>query len=353
MSLSDSKIRKLKPSSRPVKLSDSNGLYLLVNPGGSRIWYLKYRFNGKESRVSLGAYPLVSLAEARQQRDGIRKLLAQNINPAQQRMAEKTACSPEKCFKAVALAWHKTNKKWSADYAARILASMENHIFPAIGHLPVATLKTQDFMALLRVFEDKGFLEVASRTRQQLSNIMRYAVQQGLTESNPSQHLDGVVASPVKNHYPALPLERLPELLDRIGDYRQGRELTRLAVVLTLHLFIRSSELRFARWSEIDFRHKIWSIPATREAIDKVRFSGRGAKMRSPHIVPLSRQAIAILKHIHELSGHLDLVFPGDHNPYMPMSENTTNLALRLMGFGMKATVCRHGLRAVAYGGIV
>lgn len=348
MSLNDSKIRKLKPSSRPVKLSDSHGLYLLVNPGGSRIWYLKYRFNGKESRVSLGAYPLVSLAEARQQRDGIRKLLAQNINPAQQRMAEKAACTPEKCFKAVALAWHKTNKKWSADYAARILASMENHIFPAIGHLPVTTLKTQDFTALLRVIEDKGFLEVASRTRQQLSNIMRYAVQQGLTESNPAQHLDGVVASPVKNHYPALPLERLPELLGRIGDYQQGRELTRLAVVLTLHLFIRSSELRFARWSEIDFRHKIWTIPATREAIDKVRFSGRGAKMRTPHIVPLSRQAIAILKQIQELSGHLDLVFPGDHNPYKPMSENTTNRALRLMGYDTKTDVCGHGLRAMA-----
>ena len=348
MSLNDSKIRKLKPSSRPVKLSDSHGLYLLVNPGGSRIWYLKYRFNGKESRVSLGAYPHVSLAEARQQRDGIRKLLAQNINPAQQRMTEKAAASPEKCFEAVAVAWHKTNKKWSADYAERILASMKNHIFPAIGHLPVTLLKTQHFTALLKVIEDKGFLEVASRTRQQLSNIMRYAVQQGLTDSNPAQHLEGVTASPVKNHYPALPLERLPELLDRIGDYRQGRELTRLAVVLTLHLFIRSSELRFARWSEIDFRHKIWTIPATREAIDKVRFSGRGAKMRTPHIVPLSRQAIAILKQIQELSGHLDLVFPGDHNPYKPMSENTTNRALRLMGYDTKTEICGHGLRAMA-----
>lgn len=125
----------------------------------------------------------------------------------------------------------------------------------------------------------------------------------------------------------------MSELLGRIGDYQQGRELTRLAEVLTLHLFIRSSELRFARWSEIDFRHKIWTIPATREAIDKVRFSGRGAKMRTPHIVPLSRQAIALLKQIQELSGHLDLVFPGDHNPYKPMSENTTNRALRLMGY--------------------
>ncbi|MGK3496174.1 tyrosine-type recombinase/integrase [Citrobacter youngae] len=348
MSLNDSKIRNLKLSSRPVKLSDSHGLYLLVNPGGSRIWYLKYRFGGKESRVSLGAYPLISLSEARQKRDDIRKLLAQNINPAQQRMADKAAASPEKCFKAVALAWHKTNKKWSADYATRILASMENHIFPAIGHLPVTTLKTQHFTALLRVIEDKGFLEVASRTRQQLCNIMRYAVQQGLTENNPAQHLEGVTAPPVKNHYPALPPERLPELFERIGDYQQGRQLTRLAVVLTLHLFIRSSELRFARWSEIDFRHKIWTIPATRKAIDKVRFSGRGAKMRTPHIVPLSRQAIAILKQIQEISGHLDLVFPGDHNPYKPMSENTVNRALRLMGYDTKTDVCGHGFRAMA-----
>ncbi|EHR1568151.1 integrase, partial [Salmonella enterica] len=137
-------------------------------------------------RIALGAYPQVSLSDARQQRDGIRKLLAQNINLAQQRMADKAAASPEKCFKAVALAWHKTNKKWSADYATRILASMENHIFPAIGHLPVTTLKTQHFTALLRVIEDKGFLEVVSQTRQQLCNIMRYAVQQGLTENNPA-----------------------------------------------------------------------------------------------------------------------------------------------------------------------
>lgn len=353
MSLNDSKIRNLKHSSKPIKLSDSHGLYLLVNPGGSRIWYLKYRFNGKESRVSLGAYPLVSLAEARQQRDSVRKLLVQNINPAQQRMAEKAATSPEKHFKTVALAWHKTNKKWSADYATRILASMENHIFPTIGHLPVTTLKTQHFTALLKVIEEKGFLEVASRTRQQLCNIMRYAIQQGLIDNNPALHLEGVTAPPVKNHYPALPQERIPELLERVGDYQQGRQLTRLAVVLTLHLFIRSSELRFASWSEIDFRNKIWTIPATRETIEKVRFSGRGAKMRTPHIVPLSRQAIAILKQIQEISGHLELVFPGDHNPHKPMSENTINRSLRLMGYDTKKDVCGHGFRAMACSALV
>lgn len=192
---------------------------------------------------------------------------------------------------------------------------MKNHIFPTIGHLPVTLLKTQHFTALLRVIEDKGFLEVASRTRQQICNIMRYAVQQGLAENNPALHLEGVTAPPVKNHYPALPLEQLPELFERIGYYQQGRQLTRLAVVLTLHLFIRSSELRFARWSEIDFKHEIWTIAATREAIDKVRFSGRGSKMRTPHIVSLSRQVISILKQIQKISGHLERAFPGERNP--------------------------------------
>ena len=353
MSLNDTKIRNLKPSAKPFKISDSHGLYLLVNPGGSRLWYLKYRINRKESRLGLGAYPDVSLANARQQRDGIRKLLAQNINPAQQRSAERTTSTPEKTFKHVALEWHNSNRTWSENHASRLLASMNNHIFPVIGHLPVAELKPRHFIDLLKSIEKKGLLEVAARTRQHMCNIMRHAVHQELIEHNPAANLEGIIAPPVKRHYPALQLERLPELLTRIEDYKQGRELTRLAVSLTLHLFIRSSELRFARWSEIDFRHKIWTIPATREAIDKVRFSGRGAKMRTPHIVPLSRQAIALLKQIQELSGHLDLVFPGDHNPYKPMSENTTNRALRLMGYDTKTEICGHGLRAMACSALV
>ncbi|MEB2416693.1 tyrosine-type recombinase/integrase [Citrobacter sp. R-1.5.2] len=348
MSLNDTKIRSFKPSDKPFKISDSHGLYLLINPGGSRLWYLKYRINGKESRLGLGAYPHVSLSGARQQRDGIRKLLAQNINPAQQRIAERAARSPEKVFETVALGWHKNNKKWSQNTADRLLASMRNHIFPVIGHLPVTELKPRHFIDLLKDIEAKGLLEVASRTRQHLCNVMRYAVHQGLIENNPAANLDGVTAPPVTRHYPALPLERLPELLERIDDYQQGRELTRLAVLLTLHLFIRSSELRFARWSEIDFRNRIWTIPATREALPGVRYSGRGAKMRTPHIVPLSRQAIAILEQIKAISGHQELVFPGDHNPYKPMCENTVNKALRLMGYSTKNDICGHGFRTMA-----
>lgn len=348
MSLNDSKIRNLKPSAKPFKVSDSHGLYLLIKPGGSRHWYLKYRISGKESRIALGAYPAVSLSDARQQREGIRKMLALNINPAKQRAAERIAGTPEKVFKTVALSWHKSNRKWSQNTADRLLASMNNHIFPIIGHLSVSELKPRNFIDLLKGIEEKGLLEVASRTRQHLCSIMRHAVHQGLIDTNPAANLDGVTAPPVRRHYPALPLERLPELIERIEGYHQGRELTRLAVMLTLHLFIRSSELRFARWNEIDFRNRIWTIPATRETITGVRYSGRGAKMRTPHIVPLSRQAICILKQIKEISGHLEIVFPGDHSPYKPMCENTVNKALQLMGYDTKVDVCGHGFRAMA-----
>ncbi len=225
----------------------------------------------------MGAYPDASLADARQQRDGIRKLLVQNINPAQQRIAKRVARSQDKSFQSVALSWHKSNRIWSENHASRLLASLHNHIFPVIGHMPVAELKPRHFIALLKGIEQKGLLEVAARTRQHMCNIMRHAVHQELIENNPAANLEGIITPPVKRHYPALPLERLPELLIRIKDYQQGRELTRLAVSLTLHLFIRSSELRFARWSEIDIRNKIWTIPATREAIPGVRYSRVGS----------------------------------------------------------------------------
>ena len=348
MSLTDAKIRTLKPSDKPFKVSDSHGLYLLVKPGGSRHWYLKYRINGKESRIALGAYPAVSLSDARQQREGVRKMLALNINPVQQRAAERGSRTPDKVFKNVALAWHKSNRKWSQNTADRLLASMNNHIFPVIGNLPVSELKPRHFIDLLKGIEEKGLLEVASRTRQHLSNIIRHAVHQELIDTNPAANLGGVTTPPVRRHYPALPLERLPELLERIGAYHQGRELTRLAVLLMLHVFIRSSELRFARWSEIDFTNRVWTIPATREPIIGVRYSGRGAKMRMPHIVPLSEQSIAILKQIKDITGNNELIFPGDHNPYKPMCENTVNKALRVMGYDTKKDICGHGFRAMA-----
>ena len=275
-------------------------------------------------------------------------MLALNINPVQQRAAERGSRTPEKVFKNLALAWHKSNRKWSQNTADRLLASLNNHIFPVIGNLPVSELKPRHFIDLLKGIEEKGLLEVASRTRQHLSNIMRHAVPQELIDTNPAANLGGVTTPPVRRHYPALPLERLPELLERIGAYHQGRELTRHAVLLMLHVFIRSSELRFARWSEIDFTNRVWTIPATREPIIGVRYSGRGAKMRMPHIVPLSEQSIAILKQIKDITGNNELIFPGDHNPYKPMCENTVNKALRVMGYDTKKDICGHGFRAMA-----
>ncbi|HCX3986281.1 TPA: tyrosine-type recombinase/integrase [Escherichia coli] len=348
MSLTDAKIRTLKPSDKPFKVSDSHSLYLRVKPGGSRHWYLKYRISGKESRIALGAYPAISLSDARQQREGIRKMLALNINPVQQRAAVRGSRTPEKVFKNVALAWHKSNRKWSQNTADRLLASLNNHIFPVIGNLPVSELKPRHFIDLQKGIEEKGLLEVASRTRQHLNNIIRHAVHQELIDTNPAANLGGVTTPPVRRHYPALPLERLPELLERIGAYHQGRELTRHAVLLMLHVFIRSSELRFARWSEIDFTNRVWTIPATREPIIGVHYSGRGAKMRMPHIVPLSEQSIAILKQIKDITGNNELIFPGDHNPYKPMCENTVNKALRVMGYDTKKDICGHGFRAMA-----
>lgn len=277
-------------------------------------------------------------------------MLALNINPVQQRAAVRGSRTPEKVFKNVALAWHKSNRKWSQNTADRLLASLNNHIFPVIGNLPVSELKPRHFIDLQKGIEEKGLLEVASRTRQHLSNIIRHAVHQELIDTNPAANLGGVTTPPVRRHYPALPLERLPELLERIGAYHQGRELTRHAVLLMLHVFIRSSELRFARWSEIDFTNRVWTIPATREPIIGVHYSGRGAKMRMPHIVPLSEQSIAILKQIKDITGNNELIFPGDHNPYKPMCENTVNKALRVMGYDTKKKkdICGHGFRAMA-----
>ncbi|ECF3000916.1 integrase, partial [Salmonella enterica subsp. enterica serovar Stanleyville] len=182
--------------------------------------------------------------------------------------------------------------------------------------------------------------------------IMRYAVQESLIASNPANDLTGAIAPPPKNHYPALPLEKMPELLERLEGY-SGRLLTRLAVQLNLLIFIRSSELRFARWTEIDLDGAMWTIPAEREPIPDVRYSERGAKMKTPHLVPLSKQAVTVLKQLKLLSGNSELLFPGDHDPRKPMSENTINKALRVMGYDTKVDVCGHGFRTMACSALI
>lgn len=352
MALTDIKVRTSKPEEKQYKLTDGNGMHLLVHPNGSKYWRLQYRFGGKQKMLALGVYPDVSLADARARRDEARKQIANGIDPSDKKKTDKVEQNEARTFEEVAIEWHATNKKWSAEHSKRVLKSLEDNLFPAIGKRNIAELKTRDLLAPIKVVEQSGRLEVASRLQQRSTAIMRYAVQSGLIDYNPAQEMAGAVASSNRQHRPALELKRTPELLQRIDSYT-GRPLTRLAVELTLLIFIRSSELRFARWSEIDFETAMWTIPPEREPIEGVKHSHRGSKMRTPHLVPLSLQALSILKQIQKFSGSHDLIFIGDHDPRKPMSENTVNKSLRVMGYDTKVEVCGHGFRTMACSSLI
>ncbi|EMY0058191.1 integrase arm-type DNA-binding domain-containing protein [Providencia rettgeri] len=353
MALTDAKVRAAKPLDKSYKLTDGDGMHLMVHTNGSKYWRLQYRFGGKQKMLALGIYPEISLAEARKKRDTARKLIANGFDPSEKRKEVKEEQQKEfNTFEKVARDWHATNKKWSEGHSHRVLKSLEDNIFAAIGKRNIAELKTRDLLEPIKAVEMSGRLEVAARLQQRVTAIMRHAVQSGLIDYNPAQDMAGAVATGKRVHRAALELKRLPEFLQRIDDYK-GRSLTKLAVKLTLLVFIRSSELRFARWDEIDFENAMWTIPAEREAIEGVKYSHRGSKMRTPHLVPLSRQAIEILKQIYQFSGNHRLIFIGDHNPRKPMSENTVNNALRVMGYDTKTEVCGHGFRTMACSSLI
>ncbi|HCM5084296.1 TPA: integrase arm-type DNA-binding domain-containing protein [Klebsiella aerogenes] len=353
MALSDVKVRSAKPEAKAYKLTDGDGLVLLVHPNGSKYWRLRYRFGGKEKMLALGKYPEVSLADARARRDEARKLLANGVDPSENKKAVKVEQEQEAItFEVVAREWHTSNQKWSASHSARVLKSLEDNLFTAIGNQNIAELKTRDLLIPIKAVEMSGRLEVAARLQQRTTAIMRFAVQSGLIDYNPAQEMAGAVASGNRQHRPALELKRIPELLQKVDNYT-GRPLTRWATELTLLIFIRSSALRFARWSEIDFETSMWTIPPEREPIPGVKHSHRGSKMRTPHLVPLSKQALAILKQIKQFCGEQGLIFIGDHDPRKPMSENTVNKALRVMGYDTKVEVCGHGFRTMACSSLI
>ena len=254
MAITDVAARTAKPREKEYKLTDSHGLCLLVKPTGSKRWYLKYRFEGKESRVALGAYPLVSLAKAREKRDEIRLLLAEGISPnAKEEEVREQEQATLNTFEKVAKDWHSNNKRWSSGHAERVWRDLERNILPTIGARNIADLSTRDLLLPLREVEMSGRLDVASRLQQRITGIMRYAVQSGLIDRNPAQDLAGAITSRKATHRPALLLEKLPDFLQKI-ECHKGRLLTRLALQLCLNVFIRSSELRFARWKEIDLK---------------------------------------------------------------------------------------------------
>ena len=346
--LTDSKIRSAKNLEKSYKLTDALGLYLTISTHGAKRWYFRYTFERKENRLALGAYPLVSLAAAREKRDAARKLLASGVCPSLSRKAEKSSVDESRTFRYIATDWHSSSRKlWSDTHADKILTCLRRYVFPAIGAMDIAQIETRHLAQLVKTIDDKGVHDVAGRVRQHLTKIMRHAVQQGVIKYNPAYDLDGVVTPVVTQHHPALPLKRLPELLVKIDGY-QGRMLTRLALELNLHVFLRASELRLARWDEFNLKVHIWTVPPQREAVNGVRFSERGAKMRDEHLVPLSQQAVALLEQIRAISGESVFVFPGAHTLNKPMSENTINKALRVIGYDTKTEVCGHGFRTMA-----
>ncbi|EOU8626743.1 TPA: integrase arm-type DNA-binding domain-containing protein [Escherichia coli] len=353
MALTDTKVRSAKPEEKEYSLVDGDGMSLLVKPGGSKYWRFRFRFGGKQHLMAFGVYPDVSLADARKKREEARKLVAAGIDPREHKRAVKEEQAKEIItFEKVAREWHASNQKWSASHSARVLKSLEDNLFAAIGKRNIADLKTRDLLVPIKAVESSGRLEVAARLQQHTTAIIRFAVQSGLIDYNPAQEIAGAVATAKRQHRAALELNRIPELLQRIYHY-SGRPLTRLAVELTLLVFIRSSELRFARWSEVDFDTAMWTIPGEREPLEGVKHSQRGSKMRTPHLVPLSRQALTILEKIKSMSGNRELIFVGDHDPRKPMSENTLNKALRVMGYDTKTEVCGHGFRTMACSSLI
>lgn len=293
------------------------------------------------------------LAQARRMREEAQLLLISGIDPSAHRKAERLAITPEHTFESVAREWVTSNVNWSAEHKKRVLRYFELYVFPTNGSCDITKMKVKDLLVPIKEVEKAGKLDVASRLQQRTACVMRYAVQNGIIDHNPASDLTGAVSTPKVRHHPALDLNLSPDFLERVDDFK-GRKLTQLAVKLALLLFIRSSELRFARWDEIDLHNAMWTIPAEREPIPGVKYSARGAKMRSPHLVPLSHQAIELLREVRQhCRPGTELVFPGDHNYRKPMSENTINKALRVMGYDTQKDVCGHGFRTMACSALV
>jgi len=335
--LSELKIRTAKPKDKPYKLSDVDGLFLLVTEKGGKWWRFKYRFEGKEKLLSLGTYPEISLADARQRRDEARRQIAHGIDPGVLRKAKKQAETEEtETFEVIAREWHtKFTPTWTSGHATTILSRLERDLFPWIGKRPIAEIKTPELLAVLRRVESRGALESAHRIRTIAGQVFRYAVATGRAERDPSVDLKGALPQPREKHHAAItdPKEVAP-LLRALDGYK-GHFVVKCALRLAPMFFVRPGELRHAEWAEIDLEESVWNIPAKK------------MKMKQPHIVPLSRQAVDILTELKELTGESKYVFPSGRSFARPMSENAILAALRRMGYD-KETMSGHGFRAMA-----
>ena len=336
MPLSDAKVRNAKPKEKAYKLTDNGGLYLLVNPNGGRYWRYKYRFGGKEKLLAFGSYPDLSLADARELHSQARRTLALGSDPGDvKREAKRQAIlNSEITFEAIATEWCESRKhKWVTSYSEAMVERLKRHVFPKIGHRPIKDITAHEFLSVVRIVEGQGSLDLAQRLMQASAQIFRYAIATGRAERNPVGDLKGALKPPVRKHQAYLKEKELPEYLKKLEAY-DGSIQTKLALKFLLLTFVRTTELRAATWDEIDFDKAEWRIPAER------------MKMREQHIVPLSKQAVAVLRELKSLTGQWSYVFANQHKPSGFMSENTMLYALYRMGYHSKAT--GHGFRATA-----
>lgn len=338
MALTDIAIKSSKARKSAFKLTDGRGLQLHVTPLGSKLWRWAYRFDGKQKLMALGVYPDVSLAQARDKADLARKLLATGVDPMAARKSDKIArrLAVEDTFTAVAKKWWESWKAARSDsHTVYVWRRLEADVFPAIGLRPIAEIEAPELVAMMKVIEKRGALDIAKRALQTCSQIFRYAIAHGVAKRNPAVEIrpSDVLASRKKQNYARLDGKELPELLRKIEVYN-GSTVTRVAIKLMSITFVRTSELIGARWDEFDLDGGRWDIPASR------------MKMKTPHVVPLSTQAVTLLRSLHTLTGRSPLLFPGERDHQKSMSNNTILGALDRMGYAGRMT--GHGFRGIA-----
>lgn len=341
MALTDIAIRKAKTREKPYKLADGQGMFLLITPPGGKLWRLKYRIDGSEKLLTMGSYPEVSLSDARKRREAARALIAQGKDPSREKQRDKvrariqaadtfTAISREYCAKRK----RDGEKGWAPATATRseyLLSLLDSNI----GRLRIAEIEPRDILDAVRKIEAKGNLESARRTLQLAGMVFRFAVATARLPSDPTRDLRGALTSPTVTHYAAITdAGRVGGLLRAIDGY-EGTGITKLAMQLAPHVFVRPGELRGAKWQELDLANALWTIPAEK------------TKMRKAHRVPLSRQALAILDEVQEFSGPQGYVFPSTRTRARPLSENTINAGLRRLGYASDEMTA-HGFRAMA-----
>ncbi len=335
MSLTDTRIRTAKPTTKPYKLTDNAGLHVEVRPSGSKLWRYRYRIAGKENLFALGEYPDLRLADARTERDKARKLVKQGIHPAHNRHALKASqiTANSNSFEAVALEWIEKNKaKWTPYYLNQVERFLKADVYPYIGGLPIKSVSAAHLLEIVKRIEKRA-PTVALLVRQWCSAVFRYAVATLRADGDPTVALRGAISRPKVQHHKPLAAKDIPGMLTAI-DESGAYSATKIALRLLLLTFVRPVELRAAEWPEFDLDRGEWRIP------------GERMKMREPHIVPLSRQAVALLRELHKLTGGQRWLFPNLRRPKEHMTMTTLNAALARMGYRNKFSA--HGFRATA-----